>query len=172
MGEGHPQVSEESGLNQIASFELIWRAEASPSAAPDSSWQDQWFVMSSFWSLSSGAVCYPELPPSFGGGRFFLYIASKTKEMAAIPKPIQPKVKGMTWIQVRTISPIPIHLATKVILPKSNLYFSYSDQCMDVVFAVLSNKGILSQFSYYIQYKRIVMPWNKALPYCFILLLP
>jgi hypothetical protein len=43
-----------------------------------------------------GAVCYPGLPPLLEGGRFFLYIVSKTKEMAAIPKPIQPKVKGMT----------------------------------------------------------------------------
>jgi len=41
------------------------------------------------------AFCYPELPPLFGGGRFFLYIASKTNEIVAIPKPTQPKIKGI-----------------------------------------------------------------------------
>ena len=36
-----------------------------------------------------------ELSPELEEAKFFLYIASKTKERAAIPKPIQPKTKGM-----------------------------------------------------------------------------
>ena len=38
---GRPSTSaEDSGLNQIASFER-WRTETSPSAVPNSSWQDK-----------------------------------------------------------------------------------------------------------------------------------
>jgi hypothetical protein len=36
-----------------------------------------------------------ELPSVPEEAKFFLYIASKTKERAAMPKPTQPKTKGM-----------------------------------------------------------------------------
>jgi len=36
-----------------------------------------------------------ELSSLLEEAKFFLYTASKTKERAAIPKPTQPKIKGM-----------------------------------------------------------------------------
>jgi hypothetical protein len=39
---------------------------------------------------------YPELSSLFGGGMFFLFIASTIKEGTAIAKPIQPYNKGIT----------------------------------------------------------------------------